>query len=77
MCGVLVLSLGQLLVAVVFDFVEPLFAIRRLGLQRGPLGLNEPWQWCGYALAITQLKTARGRAGIFAYFFRNTNNRGE
>ena len=29
-------------VAVVFDFVKPLFALRRLGLQRCELGFNEP-----------------------------------
>ena len=29
-------------VAVVLDFMKPLLALRRLGLQRGELGLNEP-----------------------------------
>jgi hypothetical protein len=61
-------------VAVVFDFVKPLFALRRLGLQRRELGFNERF---GYALAITQLTKKSARvSGHFCSFRGISKNQG-
>ena len=62
-------------VAVELDLMKPLLALRRFGLQRGKLGLNEArhldnlWQQ-------RNSQKARGKAGIFAQFSRISNNQG-
>ena len=55
-------------VAVVFDFVNPLFAPGRFGLQGGELGFNEPRHLGTLGQQLNSQKTSQQQAGIFAQF---------
>jgi hypothetical protein len=65
-------------IAVVLDFVKPLVALGRPGLQRRELGLNEPRHAIRFGNNSTHKKPAApwGNSGHFTYFSKIPNNQG-